>query len=146
LLGVDGSPGSEAVVKAVARRAWPSSTQVRLVTSLGLLVTPYVGTDPAGAMLPVVTEQQRVAMCESATKVQDQAMAQLTTVGLRVSRVVKEGDPKRTLLNEAVEWGADAVFVGSSGLGRLERLLLGSVASAVVTRAPCSVEVVRALV
>ena len=39
--------------------------------------------------------------------------------------------------------GADLIVVGSHGYGRLRRLMLGSVASAVVANAPCSVQVVR---
>jgi nucleotide-binding universal stress UspA family protein len=40
-------------------------------------------------------------------------------------------------------WGADLVVVGSRGYGAFRRLLLGSVASAVVRGAACSVEIVR---
>jgi nucleotide-binding universal stress UspA family protein len=49
------------------------------------------------------------------------------------------------LLEEAEEWGADCIFVGSRGSHEpLAGLLLGSVSTAVVARAHCSVEVVRA--
>ena len=50
---------------------------------------------------------------------------------------------KSLLLEEAERWGADCIFVGARGLNRLERLLLGSVSTAVAARARCSVEVVR---
>lgn len=59
--------------------------------------------------------------------------------------IVKEGNPKRDLLNEAEEWEADSIFVGATSLSRADQFLLGSVTSAVVTRAHCSVEVVRAI-
>jgi len=57
--------------------------------------------------------------------------------------VVEEGDPKDVLLEEARNWNADAIFVGARGLGRVDRFLLGSVSSATVAHAPCTVEVVR---
>ena len=44
---------------------------------------------------------------------------------------------------EAEKWGADCIFVGARGLNGLERLLLGSVSTAVASYAHCSVEVVR---
>ena len=39
--------------------------------------------------------------------------------------------------------GADLIVLGSHGYGRVRRMVLGSVASAVVAKAPCSVQVVR---
>jgi nucleotide-binding universal stress UspA family protein len=56
---------------------------------------------------------------------------------------VKEEDPKRLLISEAESWGADCIFVGAKGMGRVERFLTGSVSSAVAARAHCSVEVAR---
>jgi nucleotide-binding universal stress UspA family protein len=46
------------------------------------------------------------------------------------------------LIAEAESWGADCIFVGARGMGRIGRFLLGSVSSAVAARAHCSVEVV----
>jgi nucleotide-binding universal stress UspA family protein len=67
----------------------------------------------------------------------------LRAAELIVSSVVKEGDPKRVLVDEAERWKADCVFVGARGLRLIERFLLGSVSAAVAARVPCSVEVVR---
>jgi nucleotide-binding universal stress UspA family protein len=53
------------------------------------------------------------------------------------------GDPAAVICRRAEELGADLLVLGSRGLGMLDRLLLGSVNSAVVQRAPCSVLVVR---
>jgi nucleotide-binding universal stress UspA family protein len=53
------------------------------------------------------------------------------------------GDPAEVICRRAGELGADLVVIGSRGLGLLDRLLLGSVSSAVIQRAPCSVLVVR---
>jgi nucleotide-binding universal stress UspA family protein len=47
------------------------------------------------------------------------------------------------LLDEADGWDADCLFIGARGHNRLVRFMLGSVATAVVARAHCSVEVVR---
>ncbi len=46
---------------------------------------------------------------------------------------------------EAERWGADLIVMGSRGLGTWNRLLLGSVSSAVVNHAKCSVEIVRSV-
>jgi nucleotide-binding universal stress UspA family protein len=68
----------------------------------------------------------------------------LRKAGLKVTCVVREGDPKRELCKAAEEWNADCIFVGSAGFSnRFERFVLGSVSGAVAARAHCSVEVIR---
>jgi nucleotide-binding universal stress UspA family protein len=57
--------------------------------------------------------------------------------------VITAGDPKQALLDEAEGWGADCLFIVARGHNRLVRFMLGSVATAVVAPAHCSVEVVR---
>jgi nucleotide-binding universal stress UspA family protein len=74
----------------------------------------------------------------------DWAAEELRVIGLNVVAEIIRGDPQRTLVDEARRWQADCIFVGSRGLGgALERLRLGSVSTALVTNAHCSVEVVR---
>jgi nucleotide-binding universal stress UspA family protein len=64
--------------------------------------------------------------------------------GLGASVAVREGDPRRLLTEEARRWGADAIFVGASGVGHAgEAPGLGSVARALVTGAACSLEIAR---
>jgi nucleotide-binding universal stress UspA family protein len=131
ILGVDGSPHSGAAVRAVAGRNWPKGSEARLVTS----VDPW-HEQAAGP-------EEKYAGVRS---IQGSAEAFLRAAGLEVSLQMKEEDAKQLLVNEAESWGADAIFVGARGLGRLGRLLLGSVSTAGVARAHCSVEVVRAKV
>jgi nucleotide-binding universal stress UspA family protein len=76
-------------------------------------------------------------------KIVKAAMVKLRAADLTASFAIKEDDPKRALLDEAEKWKADCIFVGATGLGGLDRFLLGSVSSAVAARAHCSVEVVR---
>ena len=78
-----------------------------------------------------------------ASRTNQVAANKLRATGLAVSSLVREGNPKQILVNEAKRWKADCVFVGARGLRGIERFLLGSVSMAVTARAPCSVEVVR---
>ena len=71
------------------------------------------------------------------------ASEQLAVPGVHVQPVLDEGEPKEMLLKEARNWNASAIFVGARGIGRVERMLLGSVSYAAVAHAPCTVEVVR---
>jgi nucleotide-binding universal stress UspA family protein len=54
-----------------------------------------------------------------------------------------EGEPAEQIVKAAESWKADLVVIGSHGRGALGRMLLGSVAEAVMRRAPCPVLVVR---
>jgi nucleotide-binding universal stress UspA family protein len=62
---------------------------------------------------------------------------------LDISTRVVKGAPERQIVDEAREWRADLIVVGSHGRGFWGRLTLGSVTDAVIHHAPCSVLVVR---
>jgi nucleotide-binding universal stress UspA family protein len=137
IIGVDGSEGAEAAVEAVAARKWPVGSEARIVyaTWAAPQITSDHGIGPINKW--VLEEKVRVK------KLIYQAADKLNAAGLRTTVVVKEAEPKRLLTAEAESWGADCIFVGARGMGRVERFLLGSVSSAVAARAHCSVEVVR---
>ncbi len=129
LIGVDGSPGSEAALRAVAGRAWLAGAEVRVVAAMDEVIAEVVGYLDA-------TQQQGWTWLQDTLKT-------LLPAGLAVSPHLLKGDPKHVLLKEAETWDADCIFVGARSLSRLERWRLGSVSSAVTARAHCSVEVVR---
>jgi nucleotide-binding universal stress UspA family protein len=57
---------------------------------------------------------------------------------------VEDGPASSTIIEQAASLPADLLVVGHTGAKGLRRLLLGSVATAVVRDAPCSVLVARA--
>ena len=136
LLALDGSLCSEAAVHAIATRMWPPASEVRLLTVI----------DPSNGGIPPAS-RARLSMTsrEWVKAFMDAAARNLRNVELLVSSKIEEGDPKRLIIVNAEEWGAECIFVGASCSQKpFERFLLGSVATAVVSRAHCSVEVVRA--
>jgi len=140
VIGVDGSACAEAAVREVAKRKWPADVEVRLVAV-------YDTVDPTlmGAFVPAVVEWT----VDENKKAFEHASQMASTLAKRLSKTMsaspfaKQGNPKRILVEEAERWRADCIFVGSSGLSRVDRFLLGSVSAAVAARAHCSVEVVR---
>ncbi|HEX7175672.1 MAG TPA: universal stress protein [Pyrinomonadaceae bacterium] len=142
VVGVDGSPGSEAAVRAVASRRWPLRSEVRVC----IVQDPLVPTLVGHIIPPVAKWIEGANEAESGwlQKIADGARQRLSSAELIASTSVLAGDPKRVLVEEAEAWGADCIFVGSMGFSnRVERFLIGSVSSAVAARAHCSVEVVR---
>lgn len=67
----------------------------------------------------------------------------LTFKDARIFESVEIGHPKEFLLEEIENWEADVVIVGSHGRRELERATIGSVSSAVLSYAKCTVIVVR---
>ena len=76
--------------------------------------------------------------------VAEDSAVKLEAAGLSAEPIVLNANARTELVEEAKRWNADMIFVGARGLGRLDRLLLGSVSTAVVMHAGCSVEVIRA--
>ncbi|MGH9956490.1 MAG: universal stress protein [Pyrinomonadaceae bacterium] len=115
VVGFNESQDSLEAVEAVASRAWPVGTEVRVVT----------------------------AMDASKPESHARATDKLRAAGLATSEINRVGDPAHALIKEAEEWGADSIFVGTRDLHGFRHLLYGSVSSAVAAQALCSVEVVR---
>jgi nucleotide-binding universal stress UspA family protein len=141
IVAVDGSIDSKASLQEVASRSWPTGTQVRLV----IVVDPHLETAmtwPGFAPENFVQRNDQSGrewinrMAEAASKI-------LFEAGLNVSNYIYDGPPKDVLLRVANEWPAHCIFMGARGLHHGKRLSLGTVASAVASRAHCSVELVR---
>jgi nucleotide-binding universal stress UspA family protein len=139
LQAIDGSPHSQDAVDEVARRPWPSGSTIRVLSVIQPYVPPATEFVLAGATIEAIRQQQAT----EAERFSARAAGALKAAGLSVQTAVREGDPRSTILDEADQWGADLIVVGSHGHTGLKRWVLGSVAQAIVGHAPCSVEVVR---
>jgi nucleotide-binding universal stress UspA family protein len=141
LIGMDGSANSRAAVEAVRRREWPSGTQVRLlvVVDTVMAVTP----DPSRPSIVKWIEVGEEDEWDRIRLIFEPDAEKLRAAGLDAAVMIRRGNPKEQIIEEAESWGADCIFVGATGMRGMDRLLLGSVSSAVAARAHCSVEVVR---
>jgi nucleotide-binding universal stress UspA family protein len=143
LLAVDGSACSDAAVEALARRPWPPESEVKVITAAEIPMP--VGMEP-WVVSPDYFEEMEKSVRKTAQVVLDSALAKLKTIEdktLKISSEIIQGPPRQVIVDEAQDWGADLIVMGSRGLGAWDRLLLGSVSNAVVHHAKCSVEIVR---
>lgn len=128
VIGYDGTKGADEVVEALSGRNWSENAEAKLI----------IVEDTALVRKSFTIEEEKIE--ETAGKISEK----LSATGLKTMPVVREGNPKQILVEEAENWGADTIFVGATKFNDfLSKYLLGSVSSAVVTRAHCSVEVVR---
>ena len=143
LSAVDGSPCSDAAVEEVARRPWPDKSVVKVLTAYDLPAPP---TPEAWAIPLTYFDDMDVALRKQASNTTERAIQTLKSKlnqSVAIDGQVAPGSPRVVILDEAEDWGADLIVVGSHGYRAWERFLLGSVSQAVVSHAKCSVEVVR---
>lgn len=142
MIGVDGSPEAEHAVRAVGMRMWPEGTDVRIITVEDGTAPARIASVLPGAAAMIEGSNEKIP--EAARLMVEWAENELSAIGLQVSVTIEKGDPQRVLIEEARKWDADSIFVGGRKFsGVIERFRLGSVSTALVTNAHCSVEVVR---
>lgn len=140
LLALDGSPGADRALDALAARDWPAGTSVRVVAVVDWRELPFALLRPRNAG---VREKARAALRTWIESKAEEAAGSLARKGLEADHSVLLGDPRHVLLKTAKAWKADGIFIGSRGLNAASRFLLGSVSTAVAAHAPCPVEVIR---
>jgi nucleotide-binding universal stress UspA family protein len=143
LLAIDGSVFSDRAVDEVARRPWPTGSEVRVISVVEPPMTPI--TEPF--VLPALYwEEAEQAAEEHARDALNRALQSLRAQqgeSLQIATEMLKGYPKQVILDDAERWEADLIVVGSHGRRGLTRLLLGSVSQAVAAHAGCCVEIVR---
>lgn len=140
LVGVDDSPHSEAALEFVKQMTWPKDTEVIVVSAVRPAVVMYT---EMYIPTPVQTDQLMAEQHKAHEELVSRAELALRDKGFKASAQVLVGDPRETLLDRARATGVDLIVVGSHGRSGITKLIMGSVASHIVTHAPCNVLVVR---
>ena len=140
LLAIDEDQCSEEAVNEVGSRRWEEGTVVRVLHAVGKFVPPAqeLWHDAGGDL-----DQARREIKNRSKQLTERAADWLRERGLTAETAVRDGESGPAVVEEAKEWGADLVVVGSRGHTGLRRLLEGSVSRYVVDHAPCPVEVVH---
>lgn len=126
--GIDGSDASLDAARAAARLTSGELILLAVVDSWDVLLA---GPDAAG---PSPRDRAAAGLERAAAAVGDRCVTTTQLV---------QGSPRHLILQEAGRHNATLIAVGTHGLGHLARWLVGSVATALVRDAPCSVLVAR---
>ena len=140
VLGFDDSPHAGAALKWIIRHQKPANVHVTVVSAVRTPVTAYA--EVYAPAVPYPTE-----LIEEVTRHHEElsmrAENELRLAGFNTTVKVLPGDPREALVETAKLEKADLLVVGSHGRTGLPKLVLGSVASHVVSHAPCDVLVVK---
>jgi len=143
LVAVDGSAGAaRALNHAIAlARAFKASLRIVHVVDMGWL--------PLGPELAVDVKRMADARCAGGERIlataREAAQAAEVAAETRLLETMTPGERvAETISGEAAAWPAELIALGAHGHGRIEHLLLGSVADGVARRAQVPVLLVHA--
>lgn len=137
LVATGGSPWSEAAVAYAISLAEHTGAELRLLTVL---------TVHAAYALPDVMASSEMVMESIERQGQEllaSASAQASGAGVEYVAMCKWGNIPETILQTAAEEACDLIVIGSRRVVGRKRLLLGSIANAVTSKAPQPVLVVK---
>lgn len=140
LVATDGSPSSLKAARFLLEHACPGSDDEIFVI--------YVFPLPADAEcyngvveLPARADDPRVVA--TAAPILARTVEALDPAGSDTREVALVGNPAQEIVEFAMNLNVDLIVAGTRGRSPAKELYLGSVSSALVHRAPCSVLIVR---
>jgi nucleotide-binding universal stress UspA family protein len=134
VVGVDGSPGSQAAVEFGAGEAAAHGATLRLVSAWEVPATVLSSSGATSEIYLSFEDEARRMVADAAARAKELEPA------VSVEEQVVEGYAGNVLIDEAQS--ADLVVIGRRGRGALAELLLGSVSHQVVDHAKCPVVIV----
>lgn len=136
LVAIDGSKISDQALGAAIEeaRVWKGAVHAIYVVETGLFSS--LPMDSTWEIMYSMLEQEGTRALQAA-----QEMAEKH--GVKIETAIRQGHAGNEIVKAAGEAGADLVVVGSHGKSEVDRLLLGSVSSFVVSNCPTTVMVVR---
>lgn len=146
LVAVDGSAESERALAYATDVADAMDGSITVVHAVDPSVYDLGGMEPIASLADadnrLVRENLEDAESRALT-VLEEAVDFAADLGRDVEAELLYGGPKREIPNYAADEGFDAIYVGHRGRSERVEVLVGSVAKALVERAPVPVTVVR---
>lgn len=131
IVAYDGSPSSNKALQLAADLSRAEATEISLV---------LVIERPSDIFNLESIEREREL---NGKETMEAGERQAESLGIQVKPVLLTGDPAEEIITYARQINAYLIIVGTRGLGRLQRLMLGSVAQALVTNSDIPVVVAK---
>lgn len=138
LIAVDSATSAEVLVDAVGIRPWPEGTTAHVLSVVADMDVPPEVWREYGYRKDAVQHEMKT-LGEQITPV----AKRLEEIGIPVEVVMTRGDARHLIPFFARKWSSDLIFVRAHVRKDVFHWMLGSVARAVVSDAPCTVQIVR---
>lgn len=137
MISLDGSESSQRAVEFIIQRPWLDDDHFLLVS--------VVEPDKADVSMASTLTNTSASYFSECEKMLARSMSTFKEKlpKNKIETRILTGPVKDTIIECAREFGSDLIVMGSQGRTGINRLILGSVAEAVLRGAPCSVQVVR---
>ena len=141
LVPVDGSEGAKKALDVACQLASQANVTLHILNVPEELAHETMLVWGIGAIAIEASNQERENISQQViAKAAEAARAKGIS---QVETVIAQGDPARTIVNEAKRRGVEAIVMGSRGLSNLRGLVVGSVSHKVSHIADCTVITVR---
>jgi Universal stress protein UspA and related nucleotide-binding proteins len=137
LISLDGSESSQRAIDFILQRPWLDRDHFLIVS----VVEPDK-TEGKEAAAPTKISEVYFGACEKILSKAHDAVKEKLPKNKIETRILT-GPVKDTIVECARKFAADLIVMGSQGRRGINRLIIGSVAEAVLREAPCSVQIVR---
>jgi nucleotide-binding universal stress UspA family protein len=121
----------------------PRNSQQALKVLMDLPAIASAKITVAHVIPPQITKEEETQKLEEADKLVAEIMKDANLQPHLVEKIVRQGEPKDTILKLADEVDADLIIMGSRGLGRLESILSNSVSQYVFQLADRSMLLIK---
>src|ERR1044071_5597505 len=113
LVATDGSEYGDAAVRAASERPWPPGSELRVLV---VMERPAISYVTGGEYeLDLTYDQVATEIRSSLEAIASSSALSLKREGLKVSHLIREGVAAEEIIDEAKEWGADLILVGTHG-------------------------------
>jgi nucleotide-binding universal stress UspA family protein len=138
LIAVDSAASAEVLADAVGIRPWPEGTTAHVLSLVADMDVPEAVWREEGYGKGAVRREM-----ETRGEQLNPVAKRLEESGIPTEVVVARGDARHLIPFYARKWSSDLIFVRAHVRKDLTHWMLGSVSRAVVTGAPCTVQIVR---
>jgi nucleotide-binding universal stress UspA family protein len=144
ILATDGSAHSRLAETLALKLPSIAGGEVIVAHALAAPMVGFVGAEPmASVSMASDVDEVFQLQIDQSKRLLEETAARLLTAGCNVKTAMLEGDAVSEIIALAERENADAILIGSRGIGGFEAFFLGSVAKGLAEHSPCSVLIAR---
>jgi nucleotide-binding universal stress UspA family protein len=136
LVPVDGSDNSYRALDAALLLSEKLGSKITVVNVMEQVPITHIESEKLLSQLLQAYKKENQEILSKCSKI-------ATEKGLSIKTLLLQGNPASVILDYSKKEKFDLVIMGSRGMGKFKRLILGSVSSKIVHHSPCAILLIR---